>query len=74
MEEELTKLIGEQVPIKTRTGGRHLDHVAEVRPGVVVLTTNADGGGRRTVLAVDCIESFTVGGPGGAASAPNWKS
>ena len=78
MEEELQKLLGQQVPIKTRTGGRCLDYIAEVNHGVVVLTTNTDGTGRRTVLAIDCIESFTTGGAatgGSAASAaetPNW--
>jgi ferredoxin-fold anticodon binding domain-containing protein len=75
VEEELQKVVGRQVPIKTRTGGRHLDFINEVRPGVVVLTTNADGSGRVTILAVDCIESFTAGGASGSAdgAAPNWK-
>ncbi|MCH7826098.1 MAG: hypothetical protein IH849_14975 [Acidobacteria bacterium] len=78
MEEELQKLIGQQVPIKTRTGGRCLDYINEVKHGVVVLTTNTDGTGRRTVLAVDCIESFTTGalatssGAASAATTPNW--
>jgi ferredoxin-fold anticodon binding domain-containing protein len=74
VEEELQKLIGRQVPIKTRTGGRHLDYVNQVKPGIVILTTNADGSGRVTILAMDCIESFTAGGAGGGDSAsPNWK-
>jgi len=74
MEEELQKLIGQKVPLKTRTGGRHLDFISQVRPGVVILATNADGTGRRTVLAIDCIESFTTGGgEGGGGVAPNWK-
>lgn len=76
MEEELQKLIGQQVPIKTKTGGRLLDYVFEVRPGVLITATNADGTGRRTVVSIDSIESFTVGGGdggGSAAAAPNWK-
>ena len=74
MEEELAKLIGQQMPLKTKTGGRHLDYIADVRPGVVILSTNPDGSGRKTVLAIDCIESFTTGGPEVAGgSAPNWK-
>jgi len=73
VEEELQKLIGQKMPIKTRTGGRHLDFIAEVRPGVVVLATNADGSGRRCVLAIDCIESFTTGGAEGGGAASNWK-
>lgn len=62
MEEELKKLIGQQVPIKTKTGGRFMDYVTGVNPGVVILGTNADGTGRRTVMALDSIESFTTGG------------
>ncbi len=69
MEQELQKLIGQQVPIKTRTGGRIMDYIAEVHPGVVILATNADGTGRRTLLAIDCIESVTAGGPGAAGAA-----
>ena len=72
MEKELLKLVGQQVPIKTRTGGRMMDYIAEVHPDVVILATNADGTGRRTLLALDCIESVTTGGPangGGALSA-----
>lgn len=77
MEEELKKLIGQQVPIKTKTGGRILDYVFGVNPGVLILATNADGTGRRTVLSLDSIESFTVGGAGadsaGSGGArPNW--
>jgi len=79
MEEELKKLIGQQVPIKTKTGGRFLDIVFGVNPGVVILSTNADGSGRRTVVSVDSIESFTTGGAavessaaGAAAPRPNW--
>lgn len=77
MEEELKKLIGQQVPIKTKTGGRFMDYVTGVAPGVVILGTHADGTGRRTVMAVDSIESFTTGGTtttaGSGAAAPNWK-
>ena len=80
MEEELQKFIGQQVPIKTKTGGRLLEYVNDVQPGVVILATNVDGTGRRTVIAIDSIESFTTGaaaaegGSGGAAGAekPNW--
>ena len=80
MEEELKNLIGQQVPIKTKTGGRVMDFVFGVNPGVVILATHADGTGRRTVMSVDSIESFTVGGAsaapesGGASAAPrpNW--
>lgn len=75
VEEELKKLIGQQVPIKTKTGGRFLDYVIEVAPGVLILGTNADGSGRRTVVSVDSIESFTVGGPstaGAGGATPNW--
>ena len=81
MEEELRKLIGQQVPIKTKTGGRVLDYVNDVQPGVLIMATNVDGTGRRTVMAIDSIESFTTGGAavGGDASAagaatdtPNW--
>ena len=79
MEEELRKLIGQQVPMKTKTGGRLLDFINDVQPGVVILATNVDGTGRRTVLAIDSIESFTTGGAAlksGAAAAdadkPNW--
>ncbi len=82
MEEELQKFIGQQVPIKTKTGGRLLEYVNDVQPGVAILCTNVDGSGRRTVIAIDSIESFTTGGAGaedgggsGAAAAakPNWK-
>ena len=76
MEEELAKLIGQQVPIKTKTGGRFLDYVNGVAPGVLIMATNADGSGRKTVLAIDSIESFTVGGTStgdSGAAAPNWK-
>ena len=75
MEEELKKLIGQQVPIKTKTGGRFMDYVTGVAPGVVILGTNADGSGRRTVMSLDSIESFTIGGTGGdaaGAAKPNW--
>ena len=79
MEEELKKLIGQQVPIKTKTGGRVMDFIFGVNPGVVILSTNADGTGRRTVMSLDSIESFTVGGgavpesgAGSAAPRPNW--
>ena len=62
------------MPIKTRTGGRHLDFVAGVGHGVVILATNVDGTGRKTVLAIDSIESFTTGAGGlTATDAPNWK-
>ena len=73
MEEELQKLQGQQVPIKTTTGGRHLDFIWEVHPGVVILSTNGDGSGRKTVLALNSIESFTTGGGGESAASPNWK-
>ena len=77
MEEELAKLKGQQVPIKTKTGGRFLDYVFEVRPGVLILATNADGSGRRTVVSVDSIESFTTGGAAagdamGGSAKPKW--
>jgi hypothetical protein len=84
VETELRKLIGQQVPIKTRTGGRMMDYIAEVGAGVVILATNADGTGRRTVLSLDCVESVTTGtGTGVPADAgtpaaaakpprPNW--
>jgi hypothetical protein len=75
VEEELQKLLKRQVPIKTKTGGRLLDFIVGVNPGVVILATNADGSGRRTVVAVDSIESFTVGGADAAATEgarPNW--
>ena len=75
MEEELKKLIGQQVPIKTKTGGRFMDFVTGVAPGVVILGTNADGTGRRTVMSLDSIESFTTGAgsvEGGGAAKPNW--
>jgi len=75
VEEELKKLIGQQVPIKTKTGGRFMDYVTGVAPGVVILGTNADGTGRRTVMALDSIESFTTGagaGEGTGAAKPNW--
>ena len=52
VEKELQKLIGQQVPIKTRTGGRMMEFITEVYPDVVILATNADGTGRRTLLAV----------------------
>ena len=71
MGEELVKFKGQQVPIKTKTGGRHLDYIWEVTASAVVLCTNADGSGLKTVLALDAIESFTTGqsglGGGGAA-------
>jgi hypothetical protein len=75
VEEELEKLRGQQVPIKTKTGGRILDYVFEVRPGVLILATAADGTGRRTVMSIDSIESFTTGGAAAADTSgakPNW--
>jgi len=80
VEEELRRLIGQQVPIKTKTGGRVLDYVNDVQPGVLILATNVDGTGRRTVMAIDAIESFTTSGAAvkggastaGAADTPNW--
>ena len=53
MEEELQKFIGQQVPIKTKTGGRLLEYINDVQPGVVILATNVDGTGRRTVVAIE---------------------
>ena len=76
MEEELQKLLRQQVPIKTQNGGRFMDYVWEVKPGVVILATNADGSGRKTVLAVSAIESFTAGAAGADGEAPpaeRWK-
>ena len=61
MNEELRKIVGQQIPIKTRSGSRHLDYVVEVKDDVVILATNQDGSGRRTVLAIREIESFTTG-------------
>lgn len=61
MNEELQKLRGQQIPIKTRSGARHLDYVFEVKDDVVILATNPDGTGRRTILALAEIESFTTG-------------
>lgn len=82
MEKELQKLIGQQVPIKTRTGGRMMEYIVGVQADVVILATNPDGTGRRTLLALDCIESVTTGGAGATAAAgaaagaaaprPNW--
>jgi len=69
MNEELEKLEGRKVPIRTRSGGKILDHVYEVKDDVVVLATNADGSGRRTVLAISEIESFTFGGAMAASNA-----
>ena len=68
MGEELVKHVGEQVPIKTKTGGRLLDYVVEVTATAAIVCTNADGSGRRTVLSLDSIESFTTGGPGGGGA------
>jgi ferredoxin-fold anticodon binding domain-containing protein len=59
--EELLKTLGQQLPIKTRSGSRHLDYVVDVKDDVVVLATNQDGSGRRTILALREIESFTTG-------------
>jgi ferredoxin-fold anticodon binding domain-containing protein len=59
--EELQKILGQQIPIKTRSGSRHLDYIVEVKDDVVILATNPDGTGRRTILALSEIESFTVG-------------
>ncbi len=61
MNEELQKILGQQIPIKTRSGSRHLDYIVEVKDDVVILATNPDGTGRRTILALSEIESFTVG-------------
>ena len=61
MNEELEKNLGQQIPIKTRSGSRHLDYIAEVKDDVVILATNPDGTGRRTILAIGEIESFTTG-------------
>ncbi len=83
MEEELQRFIGQQVPIKTKTGGRLLEYVNDVKGGVAILCTNVDGTGRRTVIAIDSIESFTTGaqaaesdstaaGAAPAAQKPNW--
>jgi hypothetical protein len=52
--------VGQQIPIKTRSGNRHLEYVNEVQADVVILTTNADGSGKRTVLAISEVESFTT--------------
>ena len=61
MNEELEKILGQQIPIKTRSGSRHLDYIVEVKGDVVILATNQDGTGRRTILAIGEIESFTTG-------------
>ena len=61
MNEELLKILGQQIPIKTRSGSRHLDYIVEVKDDVVILATNPDGTGRRTILALREIESFTTG-------------
>jgi ferredoxin-fold anticodon binding domain-containing protein len=58
--EELQRIIGQQIPIKTRSGNRHLEYIHEVKDDVVILTTNQDGSGKRTVLAIREIESFTM--------------
>ena len=60
MNEELQKLVGQQVPIKTRSGNRHLEFIHEVKDDVVILTTHQDGSGKRTTLAISEIESFTM--------------
>lgn len=75
MGEELAKLEGQQVPIKTKTGGRHVDYINAVSSSAVILCTNADGSGRRTVLAIDAIESFTTEGArsGGTEGAARYK-
>ena len=70
MGEELEKYRGQQVPIKTKTGGRHLDFIWEVSPSAVILCTNADGSGLKTVLSLDAIESFTTGQGGAGATGP----
>jgi len=70
MGEELLKFRGQQVPIKTKTGGRHLDFIWDVSATAVVLCTNADGSGLKTVLSLDAIESFTTGQGGGGATGP----
>ena len=70
MGEELAKFRGQQVPIKTKTGGRHLDYIWEVSPSTVILCTNADGSGLKTVLALDAIESFTTSDHGGGGAGP----
>ncbi len=70
MGEELAKFRGQQVPIKTKTGGRHLDYIWEVSPSAVILCTNEDGSGLKTVLSLDAIESFTTGGASGGAAGP----
>jgi len=61
MNEELRKSLGQQIPIKTRSGSRHLDYIVEVKDDIVILATNPDGSGRRTILALSEIESFTMG-------------
>ena len=61
MNEELRKSLGQQFPIKTRSGSRHLEYIVEVKDDVVILATNPDGTGKRTVLAIREIESFTTG-------------
>ena len=60
MNEELLKYVGQQVPIKTRSGNRILEYIIEVKEDAVILATNPDGSGKRTVLAMGEIESFTV--------------
>ena len=60
MNEELKKMVGQQIPIKTRSGNRHLEYIHEVKENVVILTTNEDGSGKRTTLAISEIESFTT--------------
>ena len=61
MNEELRKILGQQVPIKTRSGSRHIEYIVEVKDDVVILCTNPDGTGKRTILAIGEIESFTSG-------------
>lgn len=60
MKRELEALVGQQVPIRTRSGSRFMDYIHDVKDDVVILTTNPDGTGRQTILAIGGIESVTV--------------
>ena len=70
MNEELRKSLRQQLPIKTRSGSRHLDYIVEVKDDIVILATNPDGTGSSPeslqLLVSSYCPSSGLGGRAGA--------